>query len=315
MRIFSVCSGIGGLELALPRSWRVVAWAETDPMAGEILRRHFPPAPDVGDWTALDSLDEIGPDAIVGGLPCQPVSQMDQTYRTAKGDQDQRYLYDALCDLIERSSIRPWLLLENVPALTHRPHRPAFDRLAARLAGLGYKLDWFILLASEVGAPHQRGRWFGVGRPFPARTLQLRLPDVSRRPLLPTPLTRASWTNYNTITNLVPQPPRWSGGELKPKGKRMAALSDDGHHIADWGEWQPAIDLWAVTIGRPPPVRIRHGDTRSISADLVEWMMGFPKGWTSGASNRQRIRLLGQAVVPQQAMEIVSACREADRWT
>lgn len=35
--------------------------------------------------------------------------------------------------------------------------------------------------------------------------------------------------------------------------------------------------------------------------EFVEWMMGFPAGWTDGASRTQRLKMLGNAVVPQQA--------------
>jgi len=35
--------------------------------------------------------------------------------------------------------------------------------------------------------------------------------------------------------------------------------------------------------------------------EFVEWMMGFPEGWTDGASRTQRLKMLGNAVVPQQA--------------
>ena len=35
--------------------------------------------------------------------------------------------------------------------------------------------------------------------------------------------------------------------------------------------------------------------------EFVEWMMGFPAGWTDGISRTQRLKMLGNAVVPQQA--------------
>ncbi len=38
--------------------------------------------------------------------------------------------------------------------------------------------------------------------------------------------------------------------------------------------------------------------------EFVEWMMGFPHGWTAGVSRTQRLKMLGNAVQVQCA-EIV----------
>lgn len=35
--------------------------------------------------------------------------------------------------------------------------------------------------------------------------------------------------------------------------------------------------------------------------EFIEWMMGFPIGWTEGVSRTQRLKILGNAVVPGQA--------------
>lgn len=34
--------------------------------------------------------------------------------------------------------------------------------------------------------------------------------------------------------------------------------------------------------------------------EFVEWMMGFPIGWTEGPSRKKRLTMLGNSVVPQQ---------------
>ena len=35
---------------------------------------------------------------------------------------------------------------------------------------------------------------------------------------------------------------------------------------------------------------------------FVEWMMGFPVGWTEGLTRTQALKALGNAVVPRQAV-------------
>jgi len=47
----------------------------------------------------------------------------------------------------------------------------------------------------------------------------------------------------------------------------------------------------------PAPMPLIDG---RLNADFVEWMMGLPPGWTEGRRN-QRLKALGNSVVPQQA--------------
>lgn len=45
-------------------------------------------------------------------------------------------------------------------------------------------------------------------------------------------------------------------------------------------------------------------DSKSrLSPIFVEWMQGFPAGWTDQMNKTQAIKALGNAVVPQQGAE------------
>ena len=48
----------------------------------------------------------------------------------------------------------------------------------------------------------------------------------------------------------------------------------------------------------PAPV----DDKGRLAPAFVEWMQGFPPGWTEGMSRTQALKALGSAVVPQQAI-------------
>ena len=66
----------------------------------------------------------------------------------------------------------------------------------------------------------------------------------------------------------------------------------------DWGQFAPAIRQWEQVTGRPAPAPTVDG---RLSADFTEWHMGFPPGWTSMLSRNERLKALGNAVVPQCA--------------
>jgi DNA (cytosine-5)-methyltransferase 1 len=41
-------------------------------------------------------------------------------------------------------------------------------------------------------------------------------------------------------------------------------------------------------------------DRGRLAPDFVNWMQGFPVGWTDGMSRTQALKALGNSVVPQQ---------------
>jgi DNA (cytosine-5)-methyltransferase 1 len=43
-------------------------------------------------------------------------------------------------------------------------------------------------------------------------------------------------------------------------------------------------------------------DKGRLAPAFVEWLMGFPQGWTEGMTRTQALKALGNAVVPQQGL-------------
>lgn len=58
----------------------------------------------------------------------------------------------------------------------------------------------------------------------------------------------------------------------------------------DW-DTVPAVDI-LTQVGRRGEV---------LSSAFVEWMLGFPEGWTSGVPRAAALKALGNSVQPQQA--------------
>jgi DNA (cytosine-5)-methyltransferase 1 len=159
LRVGSLCSGIGGLELGFERTGccKVVWQAEIEPYACAILKKHFPATPNLGDITAInyELLDPV--DIIVAGIPCQPHSQAGKR----KASADKRDLWPEYRRAI--GELRPTIaVLENVPGIFTSDNGRFFGRILADLAEMGYDAEWGVVSAQDVGAPHLRKRVFIV---------------------------------------------------------------------------------------------------------------------------------------------------------
>lgn len=166
-RVLSLFAGIGGFDLGLERTggFRTVAFCEIDPFCRRVLAKHWPSVPcyeDVRELTAERlASDGIEVDCIVGGFPCQNVSNAGACWGVNTGLAGDRsglwYEYGRLI-----GELRPRLVLvENVSALLDG----GLGGVLGTLASLGYDAEWHCIPASYVGALHQRDRVWIVAYP------------------------------------------------------------------------------------------------------------------------------------------------------
>jgi DNA (cytosine-5)-methyltransferase 1 len=153
--ILDTFSGIGGFTLAGERTgYRTVAFAEVDPYASAILRRHWPHIPNLGNVrniTRSSVSDAI--DVIAGGFPCQPAS----ISGAMRGTRDPRWLWPECRRLLEE--FRPTCaVFENVTGLLSVNKGRGFEEVLRDLAALRYDVLWNCIPASAIGAPHRRDR-------------------------------------------------------------------------------------------------------------------------------------------------------------
>lgn len=338
--IGSLFTGYGGLDMgvamALDPDARVAWTSDVEPGPCKLAVVRWPNTPNLGDITQIN-WDDVEPvDIICGGSPCQDLSLAGKRAGMAQGTRSG--LWESMAAAVE--TIRPRLVVwENVlGALSARAHSPvesepgmlgnestgpalrAAGRVAGDLAGLGYDCRWAVVRASDVGAPHQRARFFLIGYTY-GQPWQLRRPARPRKaaggralgqpagpalgPLMPTP--QATYA------------PRSSTGYGPNLHEVATALT------TTYGPYAPAIARWAQVTGRaaPPPTTPprRAGGNPQLSARFVEWLMGLPDGHVTGPdlnlSRERQLRLLGNGVVPQQAAlavrQLIQTVREYNK--
>ena len=157
----SLCSGIGGLDLAvrdaLPGA-RCVLYVERDLTAAAVLAARMEDetldaAPIWSDLCTLDTGRWRGRVAgVIGGIPCQPWS----TAGKRAGRDDERHLWPDALRIIR--DVQPaWVFIENVGGAVRELGEGI---VRPDLEGIGYRTTAGIFTAQEVGAPHRRERLF-----------------------------------------------------------------------------------------------------------------------------------------------------------
>ncbi len=100
----------------------------------------------------------IAPEEITvvsAGFPCQPYSLAGK----GKGDRDERDLWGEVARVLREIKPR-WFVGENTPGLFSRENQRYFRRILSDLTEMGYRVGWGIWGACDVGAPHKRDRVF-----------------------------------------------------------------------------------------------------------------------------------------------------------
>ena len=301
LRGLSLFSGIGGLDLAF--EWaggRVSAMCELEPYCQKVLRHHWPDVPLFEDIRELRGSDVGAVDVIYGGFPCQPFS----VAGNKKGKNDSRYLWPEFSRLV--GEIRPrWVVAENVPGIL----RIAADDVCADLERQGYTVGIWDFEAAAVGAQHRRERIFFVAHA--GRTLRQGISET--RDFRGSPETRnapaveRSGSSHVTDPDEIRRDMRGLEGQGIQRGK-------PARHEADTGCETPTD---TNSTGRE--------EQRGPIAALPQFRLAeCGGGWESepgvgrvvnGIPHRvDRLRALGNAVVPQQAYPIFRAIMEQEGW-
>lgn len=158
MKIASLFSGIGGLDLGFIQNGFEIVWAnDFDKHAVETYKANMGQNIILGD-IEIEKDHICGHDILIGGFPCQPFS----TLGSLQGFEDKRgTLFFTICEIIKKH--RPKIVvLENVKNLINHNKRESFKRILFELNELDYQVNYDILNTLDFGIPQQRNRVFIV---------------------------------------------------------------------------------------------------------------------------------------------------------
>ena len=331
----SLCSGYGGLELGLKRACpnvRTVAYVEVEAFAcANLVSKMEKGLLDAAPiWTDIKTFNgwpfRKNIHIITAGYPCQPFSVAGKR----KGTADPRHLWPYIERILE--AVRPvWCFFENVSG-----HLAiGFPEVYRSLRNMGYTVEAGLFTAAECGAPHRRERLFilgkstkyGLSAPTLKRSIGQAISDNPKRQN-----STCEFEGTDTTRKLAD-----SNSKGLERADRQGLSRRRDKQLAWCNAWparpgQPQYE-WEeprVVVGNAKGERKLNRDTRTTSisrAGLVdgegkrlegvcEMRQGRKKSNESGKRQTEsqlgrtangtncrvdRLRLLGNGVVPQQA--------------
>lgn len=160
MKVVSLFSGAGGLDLGFTMAGHEIVWANDNfPEAVETYRTNL------GDHIVCDDIHKIDiskiPDCdiVIGGFPCQGFSIANMKRHA---DDSRNELYKMLIKVI--AAKRPkFFMAENVKGILTLEHGEVIKMIMSDFNGFGYRARYQILNAADYGVPQLRNRVIIVG--------------------------------------------------------------------------------------------------------------------------------------------------------
>lgn len=159
--------GCGGLSYGFEKAgFNILLGIDNDEMALHTFEKNHKGSKTInGDITEITYerdikkiIGDVSIDLIIGGPPCQGMS----ISGPRKFEDPRNRLYLSFIRLVEE--IQPkGFIIENVPGLVGLFKGQIKDNIIEKFTGMGYKINYEILLASNFGVPQSRKRVFFVG--------------------------------------------------------------------------------------------------------------------------------------------------------
>ena len=325
----SLFSGIGGIDLAAEwAGFKTIGQCEINEFARKVLQKNFGDMPrweDVRDVTKDTVWRECKTHNITllsGGFPCQPFSCAGKQ----RGKEDDRHLWPEMFRVV--SELRPsWVIGENVAGFINL----ALSEVLINLESIKYEARAFVLPAAGVGAWHKRERCFIVAHSNDNRR-NSGVNNCENRPIHDSKIgelkkggkDRAEWVDRSG-----------KDGPVLPHSTHITNLQTDTPLISIGKEWNTWGNVECSSLRNrtkgdalPHPNQMRCGkfDITSFtkepgfhSGDADKngrmWHTESPLGRVvDGSTGRlDRLRCLGNAVVPQQVYPILQGIADIER--
>lgn len=292
MKHLDTFSGLGGWALAARwMSWHTQAFVEKDKFCQAVLAKNFAGVPIHDDIFTFSGEPFRGIDILTGSTPCQPFSQAGKR----QGSNDERHLFPEFLRVVEECQPR-WIVIENVYGLLNIESGRVFEAYNTSLEGQGYTVQTLCIPASALNAPHRRDRlWIiaqsnSIGKRARHREVQTTNGEISQRD----DDAQSGNTDFCVARGIVTNADEKCECGLPKRTAKEHARHCGRNRGDEWNRnWtEVATELCGM-------------DAR-LSA-------GVDRPKLSASKHREnRLKALGNGIVPQIAYEIFQAIQEID---
>lgn len=311
MNTLDLFTGIGGFSYALANICKPIAYCDISEHARQCIENNIknkllPKAPIYKD---VKDIKDTKAECIVAGFPCTDISIMNVEGKGLSGDRSG--LFFEILRIIDASPSVKCVFMENSPNIKHK----GLKKLVKEFERRKFEVRWDVFSAAEIGALHRRKRWYCLCTrgDFTAKTVHEPVFNWSRE-IVPRVIPKDANTKINTTrcsmlgNAVVPQCVRHAWNSLITGTHKTQQTQFVNIHLKDnfseitYKQWAtPCFTRWLAYSKITPRgsqllvnqlfydirTKITEKDKNKFHTKyianprFVEWLMGYPQGWTS----------------------------------
>ncbi len=303
MRVVSLFSGVGGLDLGFIRAGHEIVWAND--IYEDAVQTY---KDNIGNHIVIGNIESIPSSAIpdcgivIGGFPCQGFS-IANMHRHLEDSRNKLYL-ELLRVIMDKQP--KYFLAENVKGLISLDKGKVIEMILKDFGGAGYKVKHKVLDAADYGVPQHRQRviFIGVRNDLP-NDIDYPLPTHANPSSNPEP-PMLPWVNISEALVDIPEPedapelPNHTYSRYK-----LRFVNYLGHRRIDPDK--PAPTVTARGDDRGGVVVLHHSNNhRRMSARELAVTQSFPLYFKFAGNLSSAYRQIGNAVPPIFAKALAS---------
>jgi DNA (cytosine-5)-methyltransferase 1 len=313
MKVVSLFSGAGGLDLGLSKAGHEIVWANDIFLdAVSTYRSNIGDRIDTRDIREVPSNEIPACDVVVGGFPCQGFSVANWS-RTS--DDPRNGLFKAMVRIVNDKEPR-YFVAENVKGLLSMCKGKAIEEIEAAFSAasrFGYRVQHQLVNAADYGVPQMRMRVIIVGVRSDQPDLPVFPPTPTHAdPKLARKLGLKPWLSVGKALAHFPEPE--AGQDIPNHENSKYKLSFNGylgHRFIDPSKPSPTVT--ARGDDRGGVVVLHHpNNKRRMTARELAAVQSFPDDFVFSGTKTSAYRQIANAVPPLLGQAVGAMLAEAD---